>query len=167
MLEAKVGPVRFAVSSDCLVVEDSNQSQHPVSLSLELLPRLVEFLQSIDCTRRTRAFRVPLDDEAGLQVTIVGENESWVATPHDISLVGVSVTIEQQVALSVDSEVTVHLKLSDRRATLPAVVRRVQERAYGIEFVDCYLENSLSPPEELRQIVAPLEIRFIRSNRNR
>jgi hypothetical protein len=167
MLETTIGPVRFAVSSDCLVVEDANQSQHPLSLALNHLPGLIAFLQSINPYQRTRAFRVEVDKDAGLQALIQHESTSVAATVQDISLVGISVRISPEPDFSIDAPVTVSLKLNDRRATLPAIVRRHTGMVFGIEFTDCFQDNSLSPPEELRQIVAPLEIRWLRANRER
>ena len=167
MLETTIGPVRFAVSSDCLVVEDSDQPEHGVSLALNHLPGLIEFLQSINPYQRTRAFRVEVDDDAGLQATIQHESKSVAVKVRDISLVGISARISPEPNFTVDAHVTVSLKLKDRRATLPAIVRRHTDQLFGIEFSDCFQDNSLSPPEELRQIVAPLEIRWLRANRNR
>lgn len=167
MLETTIGPVRFAVSSDCLVVEDSHQSQPPVSLALNHLPRLIEFLQSINPYQRTRAFRVEVDKEAGLQACIQHDSFSFPAIVQDISLVGISVQISPVPDFSVDAQVTVSLKLNNRHATLPAIVRRHADAMFGIEFTNCFQDNSLSPPEELRQIVAPLEIRWLRANRDR
>jgi len=167
MPETQLGHVKCSVGAESLVFADRGQADHPICIPIGHIPDLIRFLDSLDYRGYMRAFRVPVDDEAGLEVSITDEHGTHAARPNDISLVGISANLNDVPEMESGTRVSVHLKLDNHSATLAGIVRRHENQAIGVEFSTCFRDGCLSPPDELRQIVAPLEIRWIRQRAGR
>lgn len=164
MREVMFGPVKCTVGAENLVLAHAQAPERSLFLPIQYIPDLIRFLASLDFRAHLRAFRVPVDADAGLEVSVSDATAAHGAVADNISLVGISANLID-VADDIPepgADVTVNLKLGHNLATLKGIVRRRLPSGIGIEFPQCVRDGCLEPPDDLRQIVARLESHWIR-----
>lgn len=117
-------------------------------------------------------FRVPLGADSGLEAAVGDARGSWWRVrATDMSLGGISVVWEHgadpPLGIEVGDELTAHLALGDRSATIAARVRYVGrtdagEFRLGLAFVGAARDGEIDAPEPVRQIFSVLESAWIR-----
>ncbi|MEZ6125163.1 MAG: hypothetical protein R3C49_18605 [Planctomycetaceae bacterium] len=144
--------------------EADADSDADLSIPAERVPDLIHFLLRISTGKVRRAFRVPVT-EGALDVWVMAGSDRVSLRPLHISLVGIGLAVTGDVPFIVGDAVAVEMKSSGKSAVITGIVRRREETELGIEFNDCYRDGNLAPPEALRQIIAPLEMQWLRARR--
>ena len=151
------------ISSDALVLETPENAER-ISIPGGVLPELIEFIQGVLAADRRRAFRVPTTD-LGLEIQVRSEGKEIAAEARDTSFIGCRVKLDGETFLQKLDTVWVTIAFDGDSMELEGIVRRIENGFMGLEFPECLSGGEPDPPDELRQLVANLQLRYIRARR--
>lgn len=142
------------------------ESGAELTLPLDALPSLVDFLDCAIASGRRRAFRVPVSSRENLRLTLLIKKNAYKAVAKDLSFIGVGIDCRQKhLPLDINDRCRIRIEYRQRVVEVAGIVKNRSERMIGIEFPSCLTGNEPTPPEDLRQIVQTLQLSYIRGIR--
>ncbi len=171
MSEIQIGTITISCYGRKLTLVDQDNPSVEITLTAAEIPKLVDFLVSIDLdeTERRTAFRLPVSHSMGLStnVTFKGKNNS--VTPINLSLTGIQVRFSEDDVpdISIGDSVTVSIQLKEKAVEMSGIVLRRIDNRYGILFPDSLQDEMLEPPNLLMVIFKTLETQWLRTREKR
>jgi hypothetical protein len=159
VLNTTIGSVSVKTDGTNLEIKRNDRPGSEIYLDAKGVDELLDFLTTLtgDPTNKRRSFRVPLDSNTKLKVSIRIGLDQVRAKPLNISLTGIFIEPDHWLTLDINDPVMVDLQYGELRCTCRATVRRCESNGYGLFFNESIHNGEVAPSPQLLRIVNDLQ----------
>ena len=165
MAEIVIDDLQIVSDGKSLTFTSLDQPSKAISLKLDQVEKLVNFVSSIDENEFNRrlAYRVPIFASSGVTAQIRMRTEWIHVKPVNLSLTGMFVEVSPDCAIDLIENrlLEVALEFDGEKSAYTVLVRRREDDGFGLFFTESINGEQIVPLPGIRRIVMELQRRML------